>query len=175
MDSEYWGGAHSTRPVASAGGGQDDHLSETVSQCLEPVANTWKGGRETNSTQDFVSKFVELNKGNLDLEDINLAEVDKEIEEEEERADREYARIDEEEFQTLENDKPESDIEEGVGITNLGVGGIETESNLRVGISRGQAKVHFQVPKNYKMSDMDSPKKPKTEILSNRTPKKHTK
>ena len=36
------GGPPPTRPVASAGGGQDDHFSETVSQCLEPVANTWK-------------------------------------------------------------------------------------------------------------------------------------
>ena len=35
-----------TRPVASAGRGQNDHLSETVSQVLEPVANVYEGGME---------------------------------------------------------------------------------------------------------------------------------
>ena len=71
------GGVPPTRPVASAGGGQDDHLSETVSQILEPVANSAAGGMETASTQDFTSKIVELNKGNLELEDIDLESVDK--------------------------------------------------------------------------------------------------
>ena len=38
------GGPPPTRPVASAGKGQNDHLSETVSQVLEPVANMYEGG-----------------------------------------------------------------------------------------------------------------------------------
>ena len=64
--------------MASAGGGQDDHLSETISIVLEPVANNMEGGMETTSTPDFISKIVELNKRmetqkneEIDLEDID--------------------------------------------------------------------------------------------------------
>ena len=70
-----------TRPVASAGKGQNDHLSETVSQVLEPVANVFEGGMEVNSTQDMLNKIDKLNTdGDLELEDINLQEVDEELE-----------------------------------------------------------------------------------------------
>ena len=69
-----------TRPVASAGKGQNDHLSETVSQVLEPVANVYEGGMEVNSTQDLLSKIDNMNK-NADhsLEEIDLDEVDREL------------------------------------------------------------------------------------------------
>ena len=76
-----------TRPVASAGKGQNDHLSETVSQVLEPVANLYEGGMEVNSTQDLLSRIDELNDGkNLELENIDFSEVNRELDElEEER------------------------------------------------------------------------------------------
>ena len=75
------GGPPPTRPVASAGGGQDDHLSETISTVLEPVANKMKGGMETTSTPDFISKIVELNKKEFNCEEIDLAEVDRALDE----------------------------------------------------------------------------------------------
>ena len=67
--------------MASAGGGQDDHLSESISIVLEPVANKITGGKETTSTQDFVSKIVELNEKDLRHEDMELEEVDKALDE----------------------------------------------------------------------------------------------
>ena len=70
------GGPPPTRPVASAGGGQIDHLSETVSIVLEPVAGEWSGGMESNSTPDFVIRIVNLNKKNIKVEDIDIEEVD---------------------------------------------------------------------------------------------------
>jgi hypothetical protein len=64
-DHKSWsveiGGPPPTRPVVSAGGGQNDHTSEIVSQALEPVASAMHGGMETGSTQDFVSQMVTLN------------------------------------------------------------------------------------------------------------------
>ena len=76
------GGAPPTRPVASAGGGQIDHLSETVSTALEPVAGEWSGGMESNSTPDFVSRIVTLNKKELKNEEIDIEEVDRAIDDE---------------------------------------------------------------------------------------------
>ena len=73
------GGAPPSRPVASAGSGQNDHMSETISQMLEPVANTWKKGMEVNSTQDFISKMDKINEEDRKLEDIDLDKVDMEL------------------------------------------------------------------------------------------------
>ena len=87
------GGAPPSRPVASAGSGQNDHFSENVSQMLEPVANTWKGGMESSSTPDMVSKIKELNDGDLELEDINLSEVDMALDELERRRNEETETI----------------------------------------------------------------------------------
>ena len=77
------GGPPPTRPVASAGGGQDDHLSETISIVLEPVANKMEGGMETTSTPDFISKIVELNKRmeTQENDEIDLEEVDRILDE----------------------------------------------------------------------------------------------
>ena len=70
-----------SRPVASAGSGLNDNYSETVSQALEPVANSWKGGMEKNSTGDMVDSIESLNKVNegKELEEIDLVEIDKEM------------------------------------------------------------------------------------------------
>ena len=151
------GGVPPTRPVASAGGGQDDHLSETVSQILEPVANSAAGGMETASTQDFTSKIVELNKGNLELEDVDLESVDKMFKEEEDRADMEYDRIDREEFM---EEKPVVDDDK------LATSEVEQQPKSGYGVgnmSKGQAKVHFQVEKNNKMVTLNHQKQNKIE------------
>ena len=75
------GGPPPTRPVASAGGGQNDNMSETVSGILEPVASTWTGGMETKSTPGFLSKINEMNENAPELEDIDLCEVDRALDE----------------------------------------------------------------------------------------------
>ena len=58
-DHKLWtvemGGAPPTRPVCSAGSGQNDHMSENVSLLLEPVANTKETGMEVTSTPNMVS------------------------------------------------------------------------------------------------------------------------
>ena len=76
------GGPPPTRPVASAGGGQNDNMSETVNLILEPVANTCTGGMETKSTPGFVSKIVKMNEKARELEEIDLEEIDKALDEE---------------------------------------------------------------------------------------------
>ena len=73
------GGAPPSRPVASSGGGQNDHLSETVSQILEPVANNLTGGTEVNSTPDFVSVIVSLNGKDMVCKELDLEEIDREL------------------------------------------------------------------------------------------------
>ena len=75
------GGSPPSRPVASAGSGQNDNFSEVASIMLEPVANQWKGGMEAQSTPDMVSLIEELNEGELRLEDIDLQEVDRLLDE----------------------------------------------------------------------------------------------
>ena len=80
--------------MASAGSGQYDHFSENVSQLLEPVANTWKGGMEASSTPDMFSKVEELNEGDLELEEINLSEVDRALDELDRRRNEENQQSD---------------------------------------------------------------------------------
>ena len=57
-------------------------MSETVSLILEPVANTCTGGMETKSTPGFVSKIVKMNEKARELEEIDLEEIDKALDEE---------------------------------------------------------------------------------------------
>ena len=71
------GGAPPTRPVCSAGSGQNDHMSEIISMVMEPMAKSWVGGMEANSTPDFVSKIDNLNERIEPPENIDLEEVDK--------------------------------------------------------------------------------------------------
>ena len=58
------GTAPPTRPVASGSVGMNLHLSEMVSQVLEPLANSWVGGLETISCEDMLSRFDKLNETN---------------------------------------------------------------------------------------------------------------
>jgi hypothetical protein len=58
------GGA--SHPVASGAVGMNLHLSEMVSQILEPIASSWVGGLETISCEDMLSQFDKLNIKNAD-------------------------------------------------------------------------------------------------------------
>ena len=69
-----------SRPVVSAGSGQNDHLSEIISNFLEPVVKTWCGGMEKESTGDMMALIDDINEQDIELEDIDLEGVDKEIE-----------------------------------------------------------------------------------------------
>ena len=66
-------------PVVSAGAGQNDHLSEMISQILEPVVKMRPGGMEVTSTGDFISRVNKINEEELELEEIDLEQVDKHL------------------------------------------------------------------------------------------------
>ena len=55
------GEAPPSRPVASGAVGMNLHLSELLSQVMEPIANNWVGGLETISCEDMLSRFDALN------------------------------------------------------------------------------------------------------------------
>ena len=69
-----------SRPVVSAGSGQNDHLSEIISNVLEPVVKTWSGGMEMESTGDMMALIEEINDQELEIEEIDLESVDRELE-----------------------------------------------------------------------------------------------
>ena len=66
------GTAPPSRPVVSAGSGQNDHLSESISNILVPVVKTRKRGMEVQSTGDMVAKVNVINEMELELEDVDL-------------------------------------------------------------------------------------------------------
>ena len=70
-----------SRPVVSAGAGQNDHLSEIVSHLLEPVVKMRPNGMEMTSTGDLIHKMEGLNKLVIPVEDVNLSEVDEQMDE----------------------------------------------------------------------------------------------
>ena len=55
-----------TRPVVSGNMGMNIHLSEVVSDLIEPLVDKYMGGRESISTEDMISKFMGLNDKNED-------------------------------------------------------------------------------------------------------------
>ena len=69
-DHEGWashmGTCPPTRPVISGNMGMNIHLSEVVSDLIEPLVDKFMGGRESISTEDMISKFVGLNEDNKD-------------------------------------------------------------------------------------------------------------
>ena len=65
-----------SRPVVSAGSGQNDHLSEIISHILEPIVKMNPGGMEMTSTGDFLALVDGINKMVIPYEDISLEEVD---------------------------------------------------------------------------------------------------
>ena len=70
-----------SRPVVSAGAGQNDHLSKIVSHILEPVFKMMPRGMEVSSTGDFIHRMEEVNEMEIEIENIDLDEVDAGLEE----------------------------------------------------------------------------------------------
>ena len=101
-DHKLWtvdmGGAPPTRPVCSAGGGQNDHLSEGVSQLLEPVVSVKESGMEVTSTPDMVSVIVGINK--KDLKPVEMDNI--KVEEELEALEKELEEIDETDLEQVD-------------------------------------------------------------------------
>ena len=55
-----------TRPVVGGHMGMNLHLSEVVSDLVEPLVDKYLNGRESISTEDMISKFVKMNEDNKD-------------------------------------------------------------------------------------------------------------
>ena len=72
-----------SRPVVSAGSGQNDHLSEIVSHILEPIVKMRPGGKEVTSTGDCISRINGINEIIIPIEEIDLNEVDEQLEKQE--------------------------------------------------------------------------------------------
>ena len=53
-----------TRPVAGGHLGMNLHLSEIVSELVEPMVVRYEGGREVISTEDLIARVVRLNESN---------------------------------------------------------------------------------------------------------------
>ena len=53
-----------TRPVAGGHMGMNLHLSEVISDLVEPMVDKFEEGRESISTEDMIAKFVSLNETN---------------------------------------------------------------------------------------------------------------
>ena len=79
-----------SRPVVSAGAGQDDHLSEIISHILEPIVKMRPGGMEMTSTGAFIALVDSINEMVIPIEDINLDEVDYHLDSQEKEAQERY-------------------------------------------------------------------------------------
>ena len=80
--------------MCSAGAGQDDHLSEVISHILEPIIKMRPGGLEVNSTGDFISIIDDINTRDIPIEEINLEEIVKHLEDQEKEAQKRYDEFD---------------------------------------------------------------------------------
>ena len=60
------GGVPPTRPIASGNQGMNMHLSEIISEIVEPLVDEFEGGFETISTEDMQARFIGLNEVNED-------------------------------------------------------------------------------------------------------------
>ena len=85
-----------SRPVVSAGAGQNDHMSEIISNILEPIVKTWKGSMEMESTGDLVSIVnVDINEKKVVVEEeVDLELVDEHMKEKELEIDERYNNFD---------------------------------------------------------------------------------
>ena len=101
-----------SRPVVSAGNSQNDHLSEIISNFPEPVVKTWCGGMEKESIGDMMALIDDINEQNIELEDIDLEGVDKDIEDQEKAADERYNNFEAEQLR-LDPDGWKEDILSG--------------------------------------------------------------
>ena len=56
------GGSPPTRPIVSGNKGMNMHLSEMISEVVEPVADVYKHGFEAISTEDLLANFMMVDK-----------------------------------------------------------------------------------------------------------------
>ena len=56
------GGCPPTRPVAGGHLGMNIHISEIISKIIEPMADTFNGGREVIITEDLLARIEEVNQ-----------------------------------------------------------------------------------------------------------------
>ena len=118
-----------SRPVVSAGAGQNDHLSEIVSHILEPIVKMRPGGMEVTSTGDFIARVEGINKLSLPLEEIDLEEVDKELDNQARLAQERYDRWDQD---RLQGDAVDQEFPSTGGPSHLnGVGAPLDQTNSR--------------------------------------------
>ena len=68
-DHKKWdkkkGSCPPTRPVMGGHLGMNLHLSEIISDVVEPLVDTYQGGRENISTEDMIARFVTMNEDNI--------------------------------------------------------------------------------------------------------------
>ena len=69
-DHKGWKGENDspppTRPIAGGNTGMNLHISETLSEMVEPMVDAYIGAREIISTEDFKAGMEELNDKNYD-------------------------------------------------------------------------------------------------------------
>ena len=56
------GGCPPTRPVAGGHLGMNLHISEIISEIIEPLVDTFDGGREVISTEDLLARIEKVNQ-----------------------------------------------------------------------------------------------------------------
>ena len=103
-----------SRPVVSAGSGQNDHMSEIISDLLEPVVKTWTGGLEKESSGDVMALIDEINEENIEIEEVDLESIDQAMEEQERRADEVYDNFDDQLVKENCENLDEQEVEEAV-------------------------------------------------------------
>ena len=54
-----------TRPICGGNTGMNIHLSEALSEFVEPLVDAYEGGREVISSEDYMAHVEELNEGNI--------------------------------------------------------------------------------------------------------------
>ena len=57
-----------TRPIASGNVGMNIHISEVVSEIIEPVVDSFEGGNEAISSEDLMASLMGLNEEKLEWE-----------------------------------------------------------------------------------------------------------
>ena len=67
-DHKGWSGEDGspppTRPIAGGNTGMNLHISEALSEMIEPIVDAHKGNNEVISTEDFKARMEEINQSN---------------------------------------------------------------------------------------------------------------
>ena len=135
-----------SRPVVSAGAGQNYHMSEIISTILEPIVKTWKGSMEMESTGDLVSIVNDINEKKVVVEEeIDLDLVDEHMKEKELEIDERYNNFDNYEHNIPDGWK-EGEKTEEKGILS---GGSRQDTTLAVPADEREVSVSHLIDKTY--------------------------